>query len=255
MQKYYQQLKSILGLSFSLAKANFKLRNEGSVLGIFWYLLDPLLLFLIIIFIRGSIAGGTDSSYPLYLLTGLIVFNFFSGTTTRMVGAISESAEYIKSINVRKESLVVSRALQFVFSHFFEIILLAIFAIFLSGNLASFLIYPFFFCFFFLLVLGIGFILSILGVYLRDMANVWSILMRFLWFATPIFYVAKEGTLIYNLNLFNPVYYIITITRNLILGTPLENWMIIAFVLISIFSFIIGLFIFNKFKNQLAEKL
>ena len=49
-KKMKEKIKSISALSFSLAKANFKIRNEGSYLGIFWYLLEPLAFFIVLLF-------------------------------------------------------------------------------------------------------------------------------------------------------------------------------------------------------------
>ena len=82
LKEHFARLKSILGLSLQLAKARFKLRNEGSYLGIFWYLLEPFLLFVIILGIRSAFVGGSGGEdYPLYLIIGLVMINFFTGTS------------------------------------------------------------------------------------------------------------------------------------------------------------------------------
>ena len=120
---YLRHLKSISGLSLQLAKSNFKLRNEGSFFGIFWYLLEPLSLFLIIVGLRAMLGGGGIEHYPLYLLLGLIMFNFFSGTTSRATSLIISNANFIKSMKINHESLIVSQVVEGIFSHFFEILL------------------------------------------------------------------------------------------------------------------------------------
>ena len=117
------KIKSILGVSASLAKAGFKLRNEGSFIGIFWYLLEPLLMFMILINLQG-VMNTRIEMYPIYLFLGLIMFNFFANSTSQAITMLSSKAKFIKSMRIPHESLVISGMLQTTFSHIFEIILL-----------------------------------------------------------------------------------------------------------------------------------
>ncbi|MBU1135988.1 MAG: ABC transporter permease [Nanoarchaeota archaeon] len=253
---YYHRLKSVLGLSFSLAKANFKLRNEGSYLGVLWYLLEPLLMFLIIILVRANITTESIENYPIYLLTGLIMFNFFRGATVLSASIMRNNSEFVKSMNIPKESLVVSNVLQSIFSHIFEIMVLFIFLVFFGNSIKGLFLYPIIFVFFVFFVLGISFILSIIGVYINDISNVWNIITRLLWFATPIFYVLTTKTKIFFINLFNPMFYFITGARDFIISASFpENFVIFGILGFSFFSFVLGFLIFEKYKNKIAEEL
>ncbi len=102
----YNKLKSILGLSLSLAKANFKLRNERSYLGIFWYLLSPLAFFIIILIMSEIINLKPAKDYPLYLFLGLIMFNFFLNSTISSVKSMVNNSGFLKSIKISPESFV-----------------------------------------------------------------------------------------------------------------------------------------------------
>lgn len=252
---YFNKLKSILGLSLSLAKADFKMRNEGSYLGVFWYLLDPLILFVIILSISGSFGNlsNQNANYPIYLLIGLVMFNFFRQATTLSANIISLNSFFIKSIKVTQESLVISSVLQSLFSHFFEIVLLIIFMIIFKVSLIGLIYYPIILFFFLLFIIGTSFILATIGVYIIDMENVWNVLTRLLWFLTPIFYVAKPGTKLYLINLFNPMFYFIEVTRNIIIDKSFNFLMINALIIMSLLIFIIGILIFNKYKDYFAE--
>ena len=75
------RLKKFIELSFALAKAQFKLRNEGSYLGIFWYILNPIFIFSLLLLIFSTRVGQGIPHYPLYLLLGIIMFNFFQTAT------------------------------------------------------------------------------------------------------------------------------------------------------------------------------
>jgi len=250
----YHKIKSILRTSLALAKAGFKLKNEGSYLGILWYLLDPLVMFFIFLVIR-NITGKDIENYPLYLLIGLIMFNFFRKTTGESIRAIAGNSNLIRSIRVNREMFVISIVLKNVFSHFFEIILFMVFLVIFKVSILNILFYFLIFAFFCLFVLGFSFILSTVGVYIYDFGNLWNIFTRLLWFATPIFYSSKLKLPI-NINSFNPVYYFITATRKIVIyNTVPESSMILGIVLFSLISFLLGIFIFEKFKYKFAEKI
>lgn len=256
LRNNWEHFKSILGLGLQLAKARFKLKNEGSFLGIFWYLLEPFLLFVIILGIKIAIfrEGNVELNYPLYLLLGLIMFNFFSKTTGASSTIITGSANYIKSIKINQESLVISRVLEGVYSHVFEIILFFIFMIYYQVSLIWILAYFPVFIFYILFVLGFCFILATVGVFVHDLGNVWKVVTSLLFFITPLFYFVEKGTLIYKINLINPVYYVITIVRDLIIYNRIpEYWFILVFIIVSLLFVTAGIFIFKRFKNKFAE--
>ena len=117
-------VKHFFELSFQIAKSGFKLRNEGSYLGILWYLLNPLLLFVLLLLVFADRLGNEIPMYPLYLLLGIVMFNFFQQTTsesTRIV--LVDYRDLVKSINFPREAIVLGAVLKFLFSHFFEILL------------------------------------------------------------------------------------------------------------------------------------
>jgi len=157
-------------------------------------------------------------------------------------------------MKINYESLVISQVLEGVFAHFFEIILFILFMILYKLSVIGILFYPLIFILFFLFVLGIGFILSTIGVYINDLNNIWRVITRFLFFATPLFYVIAVGSLIYKANLVNPMYYFITISRDLIIYNKIPDlWMISVLIGISLVTFLVGVYIFEKFKYKFPE--
>ncbi len=256
LKRLSNRFKKIFELSLQLAKTNFKLRNEGSYLGILWYLLEPLLLFLILIFISSSFVMKGGPNYPIYLLIGLITFNFFRKATVQSASSISGNSEFIKNIKIPHESLVISRVIEGIFSHFFEIILLIFFMFFYKISFAGLIFYPLILAFLILFILGISFILSTLSVYVNDLNNVWNVLTTLLWFVTPIFYFVEEGSRLYMINLFNPMFYFITIMREVLIYQKVpELWMILVAVNFSLLILIIGFLVFGKYRNKFAEML
>lgn len=253
----YQKIKSVLGLSFSLAKANFKVRNEGSYLGIFWYLLEPLFFFIVLIVIRESISDTNIENYQLYLIIGLIMFNFFTAVTNFSTKVIQNNASFIKSLKINKESFVFSGVLQYVFSHFFEFLILTVFVLFLKVEIIWILLfYPIIFFMFCLFTTGVSLVLSVIGVYINDLKNVWSVFTRLLWFITPIFYVIENNGLLHRISMLNPLYHFINISRDMIIyhKTPQFSTIFLA-IFFSVLVFLIGLLIFERNKSKLAEKI
>lgn len=255
LQKYYKKIKRILELSLSLAKANFKLRNEGSYLGIFWYLLNPLLLFLIILFIRGvAFAGSKIEFYPIYLLFGIVMSNLFTSIAGSSINAISGNALYITSMKIEYEPFVLASIFQFVFSHMFEIGLIAVFMIFYKISLLG-ILYYFIILFFFLIFLtGVSFLFSTIGTYVSDFSNIWVFASQLIFFLTPTFYAIKPSDPNYLINLFNPLFYFLDVSRQIVVYEQMPDiWMILTAVGISFGFFALGLFVFEKFKNKFAE--
>jgi ABC-type polysaccharide/polyol phosphate export permease len=93
-------------------------------------------------------------------------------------------------------------------------------------------------------------------VYINDLSNIWPILTRLLWFMTPIFYSASEIGIMHTINTYNPIYYMIKISRELIIYNrfpPINDILILSLSSLLVFS--IGLFIFEKNKSKLAERI
>jgi ABC-type polysaccharide/polyol phosphate export permease len=251
------RFKNFWQLSVTLAKAGFKLRNEGSYLGILWYLLNPLLLFLLLLLVFSDRLGGNISSYPLYLLLGIILFNFFQQATTEATKTIvREYGGIIKSINFPRESLIGSIILKSIFSHLFEIGLFVIFILIFKGSLAGLLFYPIIMVFFCIFIFGFSLILSSLTVYFVDLENIWFFLSRLIWLGTPVFYAIGGQTRLFYVNLLNPLYYFITIAREIIIYSKVpELWMIFGALGYSLLFLLIGMLIFNKLKVKFAEMI
>ena len=255
MISIYQMIKSwqkILRLSWTLAKDNFKLRTEGSYLGALWYLLDPILFFTVLIIVFGSNIGASIKFYPLYLIWGLVMFNFFTAITGQATSVIVNNALFIKSIKMRPEVLVLSIFFQTVFSHIFEMIVLLCLTIYFGAPLLSLLLYPLVFIFFGAFTLGVAFFLAAFGVYVSDLNNVWKVFTQILFFATPIFYASTKRWVL----ALNPLASFLAITRGLTIYHEWPGFKIISLSAVtSILALAIGWYLFNLVKNKFAENI
>lgn len=255
-QERLQKAKKTLNVSISFAKANFKLRNEGSYLGILWYLLEPVLFLTILLAIRGVTGQEDIKFYPVYLFLGLIMFNFFMSVTTNSTNCIQSKSKFVKNMILPKEALVLSTAIQFLFSHIFELVILLALMIYYKISLITFVLYfPIFFVFLGF-TLGTSFILATLGVFLNDLKNIWSVFSRILWFATPIFYAYNNTGGISLINYINPLTHFLNISRQIVLYQEMPVLRGVIFIILTtILTLVVGVWIFNKYEKRFAEEI
>ncbi|MEI6849901.1 MAG: ABC transporter permease [archaeon] len=256
IKKKWQKLKNILGVSLSFAKANFKVRNEGSHLGILWYLLEPLLFLFIILSIRGLAITEEIEFYPVYLFLGLIMFNFFMNVTNIATNSIQSNSKFVKNTTLSRESLVIAIPFQFILSHIIEITVLVILMLIYKVSLATLIFYPFIFLALLIFTLGISFILATLGVFINDLKNLWAVFTRLLWFATPIYYAANFKGSISIINYLNPLTHFLNIARDVVIYQ--KSHFLVEYLLIitlSLIFLLIGIFAFEKYKSKFAEEM
>ncbi len=251
----YANSMGTLKLAIQLAKAEFKMRNEGSYLGILWYLLNPILTFSILYLVFSDRLGRGIELYPAYLMLGIIMFNFFQSATSESSKAIlREYHHLIKSISFPRESLILSIIIKGIFSHAFEIALFAIVLAFLHASAFGIILYVPILALLSIFVYGMSLAISSLTVYFVDLDNIWSFASKIIWFGTPIFYAIESQARLYQANLLNPMYYLITLARDVVIygqaPSPLILWGAIGF---SIGSCALGMALFSKLKPDFAE--
>lgn len=248
--------KNFWQLSLALAKAQFKLRNEGSYLGILWYLLNPLLMFVLLLLVFSDRLGSAIPHYPLYLLLGIIMFNFFQQITSFSIKTMDENRSLIKSIQFSRESLISSTVLRTLFSHIFEIIPFIIIALIFGVSIKGFIFYIPILLVFSVFVYGFSLILASFYIYFIDIENIWVFVSKLVFFATPIFYEIGGQSRLFILNLFNPLYYFMTLARDVVIyGRVPELWIIAGAFAYAFVFFILGTFVFSKLKGRFAELL
>jgi len=254
MLTFCQKIKEEVNLSLVLAKTDFKSKNEGSYLGILWYLINPLLMFALLLFIFSDRLGNDIPYYSAYMLLGIIMFNFFQNTTIESTAAIIQNGGLIKSINFPKEILVWSTVFKNIFSHFFEIGIFLILLLFLKIPLINLILYLPILILLSLFISGLSFLLAALNIKIADLSNIWVFGSRLIWLGTPLFYSINNSPRLLIVNLFNPMYYFITLAREIIIYSKIPAWWLIFGALVyTLLSLITGLFIFKRLKNKFAE--
>jgi len=183
--------KNYIGLTKELALTYFKLKYQGSILGYLWSLVKPILLFLVLLFVFTRVfkVGGSIEHYPVYLLLGIVVWGFFSEMTVISMGAIVENGDLLRKVYFPRIVLVVARSITSLMIFILNLIVVLVFMLFekiMPGVTAIFVL--FLILELFILVTGVGLILSSLYVRYRDVAHIWEVGLTAAFYATPILY-------------------------------------------------------------------
>lgn len=174
-----------------LVRTDFKLRYQGSVLGYAWSLLRPLLLFLIlyIVFVKFLRVGQGVPHYPVYLLLGIVIWNFFLEMTVQSLGSIVGRGDLIRKISIPRWMIVFSSSISALIN--FGLNLIVIFAFMLFNHvdfLSTSVLLPLIFIEVYILALGLSLFLSAAFVKFRDINYVWEVVLQAGFYVTPILY-------------------------------------------------------------------
>jgi len=217
VQKYLQRYRYTIILLKQLVKTDFKLRYQGSTLGYVWSLLRPLLLFVILYFVFTKFlkVGRTIPYYPVYLLSGLVVWNYFVEVTSGSVAAIVGRGDLMRKINFPKYVIILAGSFSALINLFLNGIVIAIFMAINHVPVTShiFIIIPLIIELF-IASIGIAFLLSALFVRYRDVTYIWEVITQAAFYGTPILYpLSLVSPHIAKLMLLNPLAQIIQDVR------------------------------------------
>lgn len=252
-----------------LTKTDFKLRYQGSVLGYLWALLRPLLMFAIlyIVFAKLLQFGNDIPHYPVYLLTGTVLWSFFTECSQQGIQAMVGRGDLIRKISFPKYIVTVSTTLTAVINVLINLVVIVIFAL-INGVTPSWswlLVLPLLFELY-VLSLGIAFLLGSINVKYRDVGSIWDVIIQALFYAVPIIYpismVASTSALAAKVILLNPIAQVIQDIRWSLI-TPVATTTVsfvgvwgelVAMGIVLIVS-IIGAVVFRKRSRFFAEEI
>ena len=189
-----EDVRRLWNLTFTLAANDFKLRFFGSALGYLWSLMRPLLLFgvLYVVFTEIVRFGSGVNNYPVYLLASIVMFTFFSETTSRGVTSLIERETLLRKIRFPRLVVPLSVALHALFNLGLNLVVVFVF-VFAAGidprwswleifPLVGVLV---------LLATGVAMLVSALYVRYRDMQPIWEVALQILFYASPIIYTTE----------------------------------------------------------------
>lgn len=232
-----------------LIKRDFDRKYKGALLGAAWSVMNPLLTLLIMNVVFGHFFGNTIEHYTIYLFCGTVVFSFFSESTAEGLMALVANSHIFTKVNVPKYLFLLAKNAQTLINFFLTLLVFLLFCV-LNGIVFSWsfllLLYPV--VMLLLFNLGMGFILSALYVFYRDIQYLWSVLTQFLLYLSAVFYsIDSFPEQVQNLFLINPLYLFIRYFRMIVLDGVIPTaglHLLIAFDALAVLA--LGIWIYRK---------
>ena len=249
-------------LMTQLISRDFKVKYKRSVLGILWSLLNPILMMSVmaIVFSQMFKFKVEGINYLVYLMTGLIMFNYFSAASNAAMTSVVENFTLINKVYIPKYIFPIAKCL-FVGIDFLLTLIpwLAIIALSYVGlgeytchfNI-YFLILPYVFFCMFLFTCGMGLLLSCASVFLRDVFHIYGIALTLWNYLTPVFYsIELLPTKLQALMHFNPLFQFLNAARSIVLYGQRPSFTTLGILtLIGVGTLAIGSFVFRRKQDK-----
>lgn len=260
-------LRRFVALTFTLAVTDFKLRFFGSALGYVWTLMRPLMLFgvLYVVFTEVVRLGGGVEHYPVYLLTSIVLFTYFSETTARGVTSLVERENLLRKMRFPRLVIPLAVALHALFN--LGLNLIVVFLFILGSGIEPRVEWLELVPLVVLLVLfssGVAMLLSALFVRYRDVEPIWEVVLQMLFYASPVIYViATLPDSVEAEAMANPIAAIVTQARYALIDPDAPSaaeaiggavWLLIPLAVIAFVS-VLGFWVFTREAPRIAEDL
>ncbi|MCD8012524.1 MAG: ABC transporter permease [Lachnospiraceae bacterium] len=241
-------------LIFELVKRDLKLKYRRSFLGYAWSVLQPLLLMIVLTVVFTQLLGKNIENYPLYLLSGRMMYDFFKTSTTGAMKSVTGNASLLRKVYSPKYiftlAKVTSCMVEMVFS--FGALFIVMLATGAKFYVTLFLI-PLVVLQIYIFCCGMGFFLAQLNVFFRDIEHIYGAILNAWFYMTPIIYEIDRLPVYLQLIIkaVNPLYYYVAQFRDIVyygnLPGPRIFWggWVIAFLMLAI-----GVWSFQRSKDR-----
>ena len=246
----FNRYKHLLRL---LVKRDFISRYRKSILGVLWSLLNPLLTMLVMTLVFSYIFRFQIENFPVYLLSGQIIFGFFNESTTLAMGSVIANESVIRKIYVPKYIFPCSRVLSSLVNLMFSFIaFLLVFIVTQAPFHWTMVLLPIPIIYTFVFSLGISMLLSSMAVFFRDLTYLYGVFITLLMYLTPLFYpveILPERILPFMG--FNPIYHFVDYTRDVALrGVVPDLWANMVCIGFALAALCCGVYVFMSQQDK-----
>ncbi len=250
MKNLWLTFKKYHFLLYQLVKKDIQLKYRNSYLGVLWTLLEPLLTTMVLVLVFSKLYHNTKD-FPVYILTGRLLYSFFSTTTRSALKSVRVNASMIKKVYVPKYmypcASVLSGYIQFLISLIVLVVVAAVCGMTPTWHLVE-AVFPLLIVF--VMTMGAGLWLSTLAVFFRDLEYLWGVALTLLMYACAIFYkvetvIGENNQWLFRLN---PLYAVIENFRDAVYGNAMNLPVMLYSLGISLALFFSGIIVF--YKNQ-----
>ena len=258
MTSIREEMWKAKGILFNFAITDLKIRYRNSVLGIFWSLIEPLLMLGVLFVVFSTMFKFEIPNFPIYLLVGIVCYNFFKNGTVFALNSLSNRSTLMTQIYFPRSIPAISSGITAAIMLILELVVLGIFiVVFQFVPPITILFLPLVLALLFLLVLGIALPLSVLNVKYKDTEFIWMVIVHAGFFLTPIFYqFDMMPEQVQNILQFSPMVQIVTMAHHVVLYgiLPSVNTILYAVGSISVIT-AVGYLIFRKYQAKIVEEV
>lgn len=241
-----------------LVKRDFTAKYKDSFLGVIWSFLNPLLVMLVFTAVFSVLFARTIENYPVYLLAGRLVYDFYNNGSRGAMNSIKGNAAILKKVYIPKYMFSVSK-ITYEFINFLISFVILFGVMLITGAdfhwTTIFAVIPIFLlvC----LVFGVGLILAVFNTYFTDVGYLYNVFTILLMYASALFYpIEIVPAAIQKIFTLNPVYSAITCFRECVVYGVFPNVSTLMYLAaFSISSLLIGILIYNLYERKLALEL
>ena len=248
-------------LIFQLYKRDFLMQYKKSFLGLGWMIFGPIMgvVSWVLMDSAGVLSpGDVGVPYPVYVLFGTSIWGLFMSFFSSTSQTLQIAAGFIQQVNFHHEALVFKQGLQnltnFGISLIINIVVMLSFGVMPTGFIV---LVPLFIIPIFFLSASAGLMVSILSTLTSDVSRIASFFLSLLMFITPVIYDSSEKVVwLQQCNLYNPLTYLITAPRDLILtGTMSNPFYYLVSIVMAILLFMVALRFFYISEKKVIEKM
>ena len=248
----------------SFAARDISQRYRNSIIGYFWTILEPLLLSLVYYTLFIIIAGGAEERLPLWIIIGVVTWQYFSKSLNESVNCLTSNKNMIKQIYFPREVFAVSKVISQLVVTTMSLFVAIPFLLYLEITPTWQLIFiPISLSIVTLQVLGVGWLLAVPNVHHRDISHLIRFITRAGFFISPVMWqirmlLEKDGAAKYlDYVYLNPMVAPLELMRSAFDGTeiPLPNWAIAWSLGFAVAVFYIGLTVFKKSEFKVVKRL
>lgn len=258
MKSYIREMLKRKDLLIYLVKSGLKAEHRNSYLGYFWWLLDPLLNVLVYYFLVVIILNRGGENYPLFLVTGLVVWRSMSSAINTSSKSILRYSSIINQVYLPKSIFPISFTLTQLFNFAFGLIVVAAFLLIYGVAPGWQIIYlPYLIIVHFVFLLAVGLALGFITVFVRDLDNVLTYVIRILFYASPIIWeggrLPPEYSWVVDIN---PIAIIVTSYRDVLMYQSSPDFTGLFTILgLSVILGIFMLYYYSKNEHKIIKAL
>ncbi|WP_410319629.1 ABC transporter permease [Methanobrevibacter sp.] len=250
--------KNEMFLLEEIVKKNFASKYKGSVLGVMWTILSPLLMMALFTIIFSTLFGRNIDNYAVYFLCGWCLFQFFSSSISASMNALKGNKAILQRTPAPKYIFILGGILSEFLNYLIMLILLVVIMFITHATfhfpIMFFSIIPIISLF--IMIVGLGLMLSIACVYYTDIQHLWGVISMMLLYASAIFYpmdIIPEPFRGYLL--LNPLYWVIDQFRCFVCQGISPNAInLIDSLLLSLIILICGIIVFKRYEDKIVTK-